>query len=76
MIDNNNIIISTDDHLDEINKITNQLKENVSSINHSLNNQNRIVKKISKDMEKSQNKMNFVNQKLSKILKSTGFLKR
>ena len=72
MIDNEReIIISTDEHLDEMNKITTQLKENVSSITNSIDNQNKIVKKISKDMEKSQNKMNYVNQKLSKILKTT-----
>lgn len=62
--------IESDEHLIEINEIAKNLKFNVSAINDSLKDQNRMAKEISGKMEISQNKMNFVTEKLGTILKT------
>lgn len=65
-----NVDGETDEHLVEICQITKNLKENVSAINSSLTHQERIVKDISTNMEKTQKKMNFVMDKLGTILRT------
>lgn len=60
----------TDEHLVEMCQITRNLKENVSAINLSLDQQGKLVKDISTNMEKTQKKMNFVMDKLGTILRT------
>ena len=62
--------LESDEHLIEINEMAKHIKSNVSAINDSLTNQNKIAKEITGKMEISQNKMNFVTQKLGLILKT------
>jgi hypothetical protein len=59
-----------DEHLVEINQITKNLKENVHAINNSLDDQGKLIKKISAGVDKNQKKMGFVMGKLSNVLQT------
>lgn len=59
-----------DEHLVEINQITRNLKENVHAINSSLTDQDKLIKKISANVDKNQKKMGFVMDKLSSVLQT------
>ena len=58
--------------MEEINEIALRLKEGGKNINSELGKQAEIIQDLNTDIDKTTNKMNFVQAKLSKLLKTNG----
>ena len=59
-----------DQHLDEINDIAKRLKEQGKEINSELDKQGHLIEELDEDMDGTMKKLNFVQAKLGKLLKT------
>lgn len=59
-----------DQHLDEINDIAKRLKDQGREINSELTKQGHLIEDLDGDMDDTMKKMNFVQAKLGKLLKT------
>jgi len=59
-----------DQALDEINDIAKRLKDQGREINSELNKQGQLIEDLDHDMDNTMKKMNFVQKKLGKLLKT------
>ena len=59
-----------DQHLDEINDIAKRLKEQGKDINSELDKQGHLIEELDEDMDGTMKKLNFVQAKLGKLLKT------
>lgn len=57
-------------HLDEINEIAKRLKDQGRVINDELDKQGHLIEELDTDMDSTMKKMNFVQAKLGKLLKT------
>ncbi|KAM3131273.1 hypothetical protein pb186bvf_016591 [Paramecium bursaria] len=70
MQQHNHILNEQDDHLQEIGDIAGRLQSAAKNINIEIENQNHIIKELDKEVDTTQNKMNFVQKKLGELLKT------
>ena len=82
------LIKEQDDHLNEIGEIAIRLHDHAKNIDQELGKQKelnfnykfkkimffRLIDQLDANVDKTQNKMNFVQKKLSQLLKTSGFL--
>lgn len=66
------LIEEQDQHLEEIHQIAERLKAGGKNINEELDKQGVIIEDLNQQVESTTNKMNFVQAKLSKLLKTNG----
>lgn len=63
-----------DQHLEEINEVADRLKIGSKNINNELTKQEGLIKDLDQGIDDTMSKMNFVQKKLSKLLKTNGNL--
>lgn len=61
-----------DQHLDEINEVAEKLKIGQKNIHEELNKQEGLINDLGVGIDETMGKMNFVQKKLSKLLKTNG----
>lgn len=66
----NELIEEQDQHLDEINEIAGRLKIQGKEISKEIDKQAVLVRDLDHEVDQTNNKLNFVQDKLSKLLKT------
>ena len=70
----NELIEEQDQHLDEINEIAARLKKGGIEMNKEIDNQGKYIGELHQEIDQTTQKLNFVQEKLGKLLKTNGTL--
>lgn len=70
----NELIEEQDQHLDEINEIATRLKKGGVEMNKEIDKQGQYIGELHTEIDSTTKKLNFVQDKLGKLLKTNGTL--